>query len=153
MQPIAVMTRCARPKKRDVTLIDAFFPYTAGLTSRSNDFCYRTFVPYSNQWMSKLDVSFLMQPPLVAYKRDVSWPVPQMTRLLVEQPCSRACQGPRCNTCNCISSVKQLSTGLAGKYEVKISAYSSTMHKTWSFYNICFSSEQKKGNYETKSLD
>ena len=27
-------------------------------------------------------MSFLMQPPLVAYKRDVSWSVPQMTRLL-----------------------------------------------------------------------
>ena len=26
--------------------------------------------------------SFLMQPPFVAYKRDVSWSVPQMTRLL-----------------------------------------------------------------------
>ena len=50
--------------------------------SRSNDFCYRTFVPYSNQRMSKLDVSFLMQPPLVAYKRDVSCSVPLMTRLL-----------------------------------------------------------------------
>ena len=47
----------------------------------------------------------------------------------------------------------QLSAGLAGKYEVNISAYSSTMHKTWSFYNIRFSIEQKMGNYEAKSLD
>ena len=69
-------------QKRDITLIDAMFSYTAGLTSRSNDFYYRTFSPYYDQRMSKLDVSFLMQPPLVAYKRNVSWSVPQMTRLL-----------------------------------------------------------------------
>ena len=63
-------------------MIDALFSYRAGLTSRSNDFYYRTFAPYSDQRMSKLDVSFLMQPPFVAYKRDVSLSVPQMTRLL-----------------------------------------------------------------------
>ena len=52
-----------------------------------------------------------------------------------------------------VATYKQLSPGLADTYEVKISAYSSTMHKTWSFYNICFSIEQKMRNYETKSLD
>jgi len=51
------------------------------------------------------------------------------------------------------AAFRQLSPGLAGKYELKISAYSSNMHKTWSFYNICFSIEQKMGKYETKSLD
>ena len=48
---------------------------------------------------------------------------------------------------------KQLSPGLADKYEVKRSAYSSSVHKTCSFYNICFSIEQKMGNYEIKSLN
>ena len=51
------------------------------------------------------------------------------------------------------AAFKQLSPGLADKYEVKRSAYSSSVHKTCSFYNICFSIEQKMGIYETKSLD
>ena len=44
-----------------------------------------------------------------------------------------------------------LSSGLASKYEVKRSAYRihQDMHKTCSFYNICFPIEQKMGNYET----
>ena len=41
------------------------------------------------------------------------------------------------------AAFKQLSPGLAGKYEVKISAYSSSVHKTCSFYNFYFSIEQK----------
>ena len=42
------------------------------------------------------------------------------------------------------AAFKQLSPGLAGKYEVKINAYSSSVHKPCSFYNIYFSIEQKK---------
>ena len=40
---------------------------------------------------------------------------------------------------------KQLSPGLADTYEVKKSAYSSSVHKTCGFYNVCFSIEQKMG--------
>ena len=56
---------------------------------------------------------------------------------------------------NLAVAFKQLSSGLAGKYEVKRSVYSihQDVHKTCSFYNIFFSIEQKRGNYETKSLD
>ena len=56
---------------------------------------------------------------------------------------------------NLAVAFKRLSSGLAGKYEVKKSVYRiyQDMHKTCSFYNIFFSIEQKMGNYETKSLD
>ena len=46
------------------------------------------------------------------------------------------------------AAFKQLSPGLAGKYEVKINAYSSSVHKTCSFYNIYVSIEQKKSFFE-----
>ena len=45
---------------------------------------------------------------------------------------------------------KQLSSGLASKVKNK---FIFIKYTTWSFYNICFSIEQKMGNYETKSLD
>ena len=55
---------------------------------------------------------------------------------------------------NLAVAFEQLSSGLAGKYEAKRSAYRihQDIDKTCSFYNICISIEQKMGNYETKSL-
>ena len=56
---------------------------------------------------------------------------------------------------NLAVAFKQLTSGLAGKYEVKRSAcrIHQDMNKTCGFYNICFSIEQKMGHYETKSQD
>ena len=100
MQLLAVMTRCSRAKTawRNVDRVRLDLIY-GRLNIKVKRFLlqnFRTlFWSTDDQRMSKLDVSFLMQPPFVAYKRDVS-----LSNMMVrstddassEQTGSRACQ-------------------------------------------------------------
>ena len=55
--------------------------------------------------------SIFPQPPFVAYKRDLSLRIMLVystDTAFTEQPGSRACQRPRCNTCNYISSIVEI---------------------------------------------